>query len=93
MTIDSKTRENLLSLLDGVNYRQIIAEQIGCHPNTVGNVLHNGHDNLPVAVALLELAQQQKAAKEKEREQKQKAEVIMKQISGSAKKHALKKSA
>jgi hypothetical protein len=93
MVIDSKTRENLRFLLDGVNYRQIVAEKVGCHPNTVGNVLNNGHDNLAVAVALLELAQEQKATKEKEQEQKQKAEAIMKQISPGYKKQSFKKTA
>jgi hypothetical protein len=59
MVIKGKTRERLVQLLKGVNYRVIVSERTGVHPNTVTNVLLNESDNLPVALELLVLGQEQ----------------------------------
>lgn len=77
MVITDKMREKLLALFEGENYRQIVAERTGVHPNTVSNVLLYGHRNLKVAVALLELG---KELKEKQGEEKRKALSIAKQL-------------
>jgi hypothetical protein len=80
MVINAKIRKNLIDLLPK-NYRQIIAEQVGCHPNTVYNVLHHEHPNLDVALALLQLGKDQKEAKAKEEVDHKKALSIAKQLS------------
>lgn len=59
MVIRDKIRQKVLKYLPD-NYRQIVAQRVGCHPNTVANVLHHGHNNLDVAHALLQLAQEEK---------------------------------
>lgn len=60
MVITDKIRQKLLKHLPD-NYRQIVAQRVGCHVNTVANVLHHGRHNLDVAHALLQLAQEEKA--------------------------------
>jgi hypothetical protein len=77
MEITAKIREKLLALFEGVNYRQIISERVGCHPNTVSNVLLKGHKNYKVALALLNLG---KELKEEQSEEKQQALAIAKQL-------------
>lgn len=79
MVITDKIRKKLTSLLPP-NYRQIIAEREGCHPNTVYNVLHNGSDNLDVALALLELGQEQKSKSQDREKKKQTAQSIAEQL-------------
>lgn len=73
MAIDSKTREKLATILYGINYRQIIAEKIGCHPNTVANVLYGRVNNRRVELELLILAKETK-------EQAEQADAIAKQL-------------
>jgi hypothetical protein len=63
MAIDAKSRKRLVEILDGVDYRKIVSERTGCHPNTVTNVL-NGNDNPVVELAILTLAQEQKPEKQ-----------------------------
>ena len=69
MEITPKIRAKLLLLFEGVNYRQIVAERAGCHPNTVSNVLHNGHSNADVALHLLQLGQEIKQKQEADKAQ------------------------
>jgi hypothetical protein len=76
MVINIATREKLLKILPK-NYRMLVAERVGCHPNTVSNVLLNGHKNLAVYTALLELAKETKDADDK---LKAKADKILQQL-------------
>lgn len=80
MPIDSKNRKKLVDLLDGVNYRKIVSDRTGCHPNTVTNVLMHGNDNPVVELELLTLAQEQKAKKETEDAIRRKNREIIKQL-------------
>lgn len=77
MEITAKIREKLLALFEEINYRQIVAERTGVHPNTVANVLYNRTQNTSVATALLELG---KEVKDKQEAEKQKALQIAKQL-------------
>jgi hypothetical protein len=78
--ITDKVREKLIELFQGVDYRKIVSERVGCHPNTVGNVLNNGNSNLKVETALLELAKEVKDSQPSEEEQLKKARQIIKQL-------------
>lgn len=80
MVITAKIKEKLLVIFKGVDYRQIVSTRVGCHPNTVSNVLLNEHDNLKVATALLELAQELKPKKEDDEKMQSKARAIAKQL-------------
>lgn len=70
MAIDRKTRAALEKILKGIDYRKIISERTGCHPNTVTNVL-KGNDNNTVELQLLILAKETK--EERDRIEKEKA--------------------
>lgn len=80
MVIDNKTRNKLVALFDGVDYRQIVAERANCHPNTVSNVLYHGNDNPKVELELLVLAQEIQARKDEQDELRKKARAIAKQL-------------
>jgi hypothetical protein len=77
MEITAEMRKKLLSLFEGVNYRQIVSEREDCHPNTVSNVLLYGKKNSKVALALLNLGTE---LKKKQGEEKQQALAIAKQL-------------
>lgn len=59
MIKDDKIRQKLVELLP-TNYRQVIAERVGCHPNTVYNVLHLEKENHRVEDELFALAKEEK---------------------------------
>lgn len=60
MAIDRKTRHKLITILTGTNYRRIIADRCGCHPNTVANVLYGRCTNSRVELELLILGKETK---------------------------------
>jgi hypothetical protein len=82
MAIDSKTREKLLKLFEGSDYRKVVSDRTNpkVHPNTVSNVLNNGTDNTDVELQLLIYAQELKAAKDADAEKRKKARAIAKQL-------------
>lgn len=79
MAIDSKNRNKLIKLFKDVDYRKIVSQRAGCHPNTVTNVL-NGNDNPTVELEILILAQQMMEQKQKEEEIRRKSSAIIKQL-------------
>lgn len=79
MIITKEIRRKLRPLLPS-NYRQIVAERCGCHPNTVSNALNHGADNPQVVLALLELAQETSVQREEENEVREKARAIASQL-------------
>lgn len=58
MIVDAKTRKKLVDILKNVDYRKIVSERVGCHPNTVSNVLLHGNDNKAVELQLFILAKE-----------------------------------
>lgn len=58
MIADGKIRKKLIDILKGVDYRKIVSERAGCHPNTVSNVLLNGNDNEAVELEIFILAKE-----------------------------------
>lgn len=80
MVIDEQTREKLLEILEGIDYRKVVAEKTGVHPNTVTNVLKHGSDNPRVALELLVLAQEVQARKDEEKAMRERAAAIAKQL-------------
>lgn len=77
MVITSKTRKTLLPLLPR-NYRKLVSTRVGCHVNTVYNVLHREMDNHEVIEAILALAKEKKT---KEKKLANKVQAITKQSS------------
>lgn len=80
MVIDNKTRNKLITLFEGVDYRQIVSERAKCHPNTVANVLHHGNDNARVELELLVLAKEVQAKKDEDAQLRKRALAIAKQL-------------
>jgi hypothetical protein len=78
--IDDKTRQKLLRILKGIDYRKIVSERARCHPNTVANVLNNGTANLEVETALLELAKEVQESISAQEQLRKKAIQITKQL-------------
>jgi len=78
--IDDKTRQKLISILQGVDYRKIVSDRARCHPNTVANVLNNGTANLRVENELLVLAKEVQDAKDAEDALRKNAIAITKQL-------------
>jgi hypothetical protein len=76
MIKDDKIRKKLIALLPS-NYRQIVADRVGCHPNTVYNVLHHENDNPQVEAELFTLAKEEK---DKRNEHEGKIASIAKQL-------------
>lgn len=76
MINDSKVRKKLIALLPS-NYRLVVASRVGCHPNTVYNVLHNEHENPIVEIEIFNLAKQEK---EKRDSNQQKVRELAKQL-------------
>lgn len=68
-----ETREKIEAILEGTNYRKVIADRLGCHPNTVANVLRGKVNNRRVWLELLILAKETK-------EQAEQADAIAKQL-------------
>lgn len=60
MIITPKQRRKLKQYLPD-NYGNVIAQECGCHPNTVYNVLNHAQKNDRVVEALIELARKNKA--------------------------------
>jgi len=83
MKINAKLRDNLITMLPD-NYRHIVSEREGCHPNTVYNVLHHEHDNPAVALAILTLAKETRDEKLAEERQRKAAQKIAKQLSADS---------
>jgi DNA-binding LacI/PurR family transcriptional regulator len=79
MAIDAKTRKKLMELFTDVDYRKIVADRAGCHPNTVSNVL-NGNDNAAVELELAKLAQEVKSRKQQEQAMRKQSRDIIKQL-------------
>lgn len=57
MKIHKAERETLLKFLPR-DYRKKVSERVGCHINTVANVLHHEEGNLEVYKALVEIAEE-----------------------------------
>jgi hypothetical protein len=70
MAITKEVRKKLLRLLPN-NYRQILAEKLEVHPQTIGNTLYGRTNNLLVEVALFQLAKETQDHRDKEKQEKE----------------------
>jgi hypothetical protein len=80
MAINDKTRIKLIDIFKGIDYKQIVSEKAGCHPNTVSNVLLKGTDNPKVELEIMILAQSVAEKKKAENAMRKKAKQIAAQL-------------
>jgi plasmid maintenance system antidote protein VapI len=88
MMIDDKMRKKIIEILKGTNYRKVVSERVGCHPNTVSNILNEApavatEMSERVELALLEFAAEIAEKKSTATERKvriKKARAITKQL-------------
>lgn len=81
--MDDKTRQKLIALLKGTNYRKVVSARAKCHPNTVSNVLFNQDPQVPnesVETELLIFAAEVQNTKKVNPERRKKALAIAKQL-------------
>jgi intracellular sulfur oxidation DsrE/DsrF family protein len=80
MAIDSKTKQKLNKLFEGTDYRKVVSERAGVHPNTVTNVINNGTDNPGVELEILIYAQEIKSQKAEDEKKRQKSRALAQQL-------------
>jgi hypothetical protein len=82
MALDLKTRKKLIKLFEdnNSNYRKVVSDRTKVHPNTVSNVLREGHDNADVELQLLIYAKEVADEKGNSDEKRKQARAIASQL-------------